>query len=104
MTAILVVVDGEVLQQLAQVIETADDGDAPEPLVLQREDDPLGDCDRAVLADRAEARFHILPDEQVAERIGGEDLVLVTDEMPRSAMLGKCILHRAHHPARVRPF
>jgi len=77
MAAILVVVDIEVLQQLAQMIETTDDGDALQPLVLQREDDAFGDRDGTMLADRAEPLLHIPQEEQVTEGIGDEDFLLI---------------------------
>ena len=55
MAAVLVVVDLEVPQQLGQVVQPADHGEAVQPLLLQRQDGPLGDRDRAVLADGTES-------------------------------------------------
>lgn len=54
MAKILVVVDLQGVQQLAQMVETANHQPALDPLVLQGEDDALRHRDGAMLADGAE--------------------------------------------------
>ncbi len=102
--AVVVIVDHEVLQQLAQVIQSANDWNASEPFLFQGQDNPLGDGDGAVSADRPGSLLHVPSGEQVSKRVRGEDLILVASEMPGSAVLSEGVFHRAHDPTRVRSF
>ncbi len=104
MPAVVVVVEREVPQQLVQVIQSADDGDAREPFVLQGQDDALADRDRAVFAHRTEAVLDVPAIEEVGDHLGDEDFFLVADEVPGSPVLSKRFFHRVHYPTGVRSF
>ncbi len=67
-------------------------------------DEPFDDGDAAVLADCAEAALHFPSGQQVAERVGGEDGILIADEMPGSAVLSEGLFHRVYYPSDVGAF
>jgi hypothetical protein len=104
MAAVLVVAGCELVQQLLRMVQSANHRHPLQPFVLQREDDPFGHRDGAVLADGTKPLVDIPPDQQVTEGIAEEDTFLVGDEAPRSTVLSEGPSHRAHHPARVGSF
>jgi hypothetical protein len=78
---VLVVVDLEVPQELAQVVEVADGGDTPQPLLLQSTDGSLRDGNGAVPADRPEPLLHPAPAQPLREGRAGEHIPLIGDDV-----------------------
>ena len=99
-----VVPDGEVFAEPFEMVESPDEGDTPEPFVLQGLDGPLGDGDGAVLADGAEALLYAFAFNKLFKRTAFELDPLVRDDVLRRAIGGECLLHSVNHPPRVGAF
>ena len=62
-----------------EVVKALDEGNASQPLVLERLNDPLGDGNRAVFAYGSEARFDVPVAQRRREGISDKDLGLIRD-------------------------
>ena len=104
MTAPIVVEFRKALKQLAEMVEVPDKGNAPQPLLFEREDHPLRDGNGPVFADGAEAGLDSPVPKQLAKGAAGENPFLVGNHVLRGAVTVEGGFQDLGDPAAIRSF
>ena len=85
------------------MIQPSDDWNAPQPFLLECQNDTFSDGDGAMLAHRAKALLDVPVPQQRPEHLAHEDAFLVTDDMLGRSMPKEGLLQSLHHPACIGP-
>ncbi len=99
-SAPVVVVLGEVIEELAQVIQPSDDRHSLQPFLLEGQNDTFSDRDGAVPTHRTKALLDVPVPHQSRKHLTREDAFLVTDEMLGRAMPKEGLLQKPPPPSR----
>jgi len=104
MTAPVVVEFRKALKQLAEMVEISDNGDAPQPLLFEREDHPLRDGNRPMFADGTEAGLDSPFLKQLSKGAAGKDPFLVANHVLGGAVTAERAFQALGDPAAIGSF
>ena len=87
-----------------EMTEALDDRGTSEPCVLQRSNHALRHSDAPVLADGAQALFHVPAAQQLSHGGAREDALVIRDDVPWWPQGSECSLESIAAPTSVRSF